>query len=477
MKRGWSLNSVFIGLFILNALFSTKIWAQEEAERLLNLDSLKTVLQNEKNDTSRLCLFLLIGKQEQIEQPEQALADWKKGFSFAESLITNGNSLVAKRAQTYLGLFDYQTAFCLQNQGKIDQALEYYEKALVRQKKNNDLEPLAYTLNNLAGIYYNTGNMEVALDYFNQCMKIQKSIHDSMGIAYSLNNIAGVYLGLGRDGNLTEEERKNYILKSFPLMEQSLGIRQRIQYLYGVAECYLNLGTAHELLGEFDQALVYWEKACKIQEEGGFLFPLTYTLNNICGIYWRKKEYLKALFYGEKSMKYSKQLGFPDAIMNSAGILSKVYRAAGKHNEALAALELHFLMRDSIHRESNRRASLKSQLKHEYEKKAAADSIRQLEEKNILETEIKQEQTRRVALFFGLFLIFVFAVFMVNRFRVARKQKKLIEEQTRLVEEQKYMVEMKQQEILDSIHYAKRIQIALITSDYNFKKSLDRAIY
>jgi hypothetical protein len=42
------------------------------------------------------------------------------------------------------------------------------------------------------------------------------------------------------------------------------------------------------------------------------------------------------------------------------------------------------------------------------------------------------------------------------------------------VEKQKQLVEDKQQEILDSIHYAKRIQHSLITSDKYIEKALGR---
>ena len=40
------------------------------------------------------------------------------------------------------------------------------------------------------------------------------------------------------------------------------------------------------------------------------------------------------------------------------------------------------------------------------------------------------------------------------------------------LEHQKYIVEEKQKEILDSIHYAKRIQTALITSERYISKTL-----
>ena len=92
----------------------------------------------------------------------------------------------------------------------------------------------------------------------------------------------------------------------------------------------------------------------------------------------------------------------------------------------------------------------------------------------MVQAQLKEEQTQRYALYGGLGLVGLFAAFMVNRFRVTNRQKKLIEEQKKVVEGQKHVVEEKQKEILDSIHYAKRIQSSLLTSEVYIKKNLDR---
>jgi serine phosphatase RsbU (regulator of sigma subunit) len=69
--------------------------------------------------------------------------------------------------------------------------------------------------------------------------------------------------------------------------------------------------------------------------------------------------------------------------------------------------------------------------------------------------QIKQERTQRIALYIGLIMVLGFGIFVYNRLQITRKQKVVIEEQ-------KGMVEEKNQEILDSINYAKRIQTAIL---------------
>ena len=94
-------------------------------------------------------------------------------------------------------------------------------------------------------------------------------------------------------------------------------------------------------------------------------------------------------------------------------------------------------------------------------------------------TQIKEQRKQQTLLYVGIGLIAIFSGFMYNRFRVTRKQKGIIELQkveverrSKIVEEQKFVIEEKQKEILDSIHYAKRIQQAMLTSEGYFDEYL-----
>jgi hypothetical protein len=142
---------------------------------------------------------------------------------------------------------------------------------------------------------------------------------------------------------------------------------------------------------------------------------------------------------------------------------------------------LYIRMKDSISNETTRKASTRSQLKYEYEKQAAADSVAHAKESEIKSAElsrqsaeIKAKKNQQYALFGGLFLVALFSVFMYNRFKVTQKQKRVIEIQKYIVEEQKQLVEEKQLEILDSIRYAKRIQSAQLPSERFIVRSLSR---
>lgn len=59
-----------------------------------------------------------------------------------------------------------------------------------------------------------------------------------------------------------------------------------------------------------------------------------------------------------------------------------------------------------------------------------------------------------------------------NRFKVTQCQKTVIKEKEKEAQFQKQIIEEKQKEIIDSIHYAKRIQDALLPNE----KQIDRII-
>jgi hypothetical protein len=88
-------------------------------------------------------------------------------------------------------------------------------------------------------------------------------------------------------------------------------------------------------------------------------------------------------------------------------------------------------MRDSLNNLSTQKESVKKEFQYQYEKKAAADSIKNEHEQSIKNAQIdaqkaklKQEQTLRYTLYGGLFLMILFAGFIFNRFKVTQKQKR-----------------------------------------------------
>jgi hypothetical protein len=184
----------------------------------------------------------------------------------------------------------------------------------------------------------------------------------------------------------------------------------------------------------------------------------------------------EAIVYAERSMRTAEELGFPENIKNAANLLKALYRKQGKFKEAFNMYELEIQMRDSINNQETRKASLKKQFQYDYEKKEAvanAEHKSELEKQQAVADEKNRKQKIIIwSVAIGLLLVVVFAAFVFKSLNTTRKQKQLIELKNKETEEQKKVIEEKQKDILDSIHYAKRIQTSLMPTDKYIDKIL-----
>jgi tetratricopeptide (TPR) repeat protein len=324
-----------------------------------------------------------------------------------------------------------------------------------------------------------------------------EEVGDKKGIANSLNYLGILYKNEGDPKCQLSKDvcRKNGLTKALEFFTRAIKIQDEIGDKYGKAASLNSIGLTYKIQGDPScdgtaeecvkagtfKAIEYCNRSLKLLEEIGHKDGIAIALNNLAELYMKQKQYDKALDYCTRSFKMSQEMGYPENIAMAANDLSKIYRIKGDYKKSLEYKELFVKMKDSINSESNRKASIKTQLKYEYEKQAAADSVAHAKETEIKNAEIsrqnselKVKRNQQYALYGGLALVLVFSGFIFNRFKVTKRQNVIIEKQKKEVEQQKHLVEEKQKEIVDSIQYARRIQRALITSEKYVDRNLER---
>jgi serine phosphatase RsbU (regulator of sigma subunit) len=197
------------------------------------------------------------------------------------------------------------------------------------------------------------------------------------------------------------------------------------------------------------------------------------SLTNIGIILQNKGKLDEAENYFIKSLNIATELGSLQKRCNAHYNLSSLYEAKNNLPNAFEHYKKHISLRDSLASDENTKKIIEQELYFSYQKKATADSVRVNGEKLIVDAQLKQEKTRRFALIGGIVMMFVFVIFLYNRFQVTRKQKSIIEEkekettkQNEIISHQKLLVEQKQNEIVESITYAKRLQEAILPSQH-----------
>ena len=354
--------------------------------------------------------------------------------------------------------------------GNIQRAITYYDNGLKIFEGIGDKIGIATSLNNLGNIFQDQKDFDSALKYFRRSLKIFEETGDKGGVAMALANIGGIY----RD-QLDFSMALQCYNKSLKIFEEVGDKRKAATIIDNIGGCYQKQKQSNLQL-----ALEYYFKGLNIRKEIGDKEGLTFSLNNIGAIYLKQEKYLIALAYSDSSLVLAKTLNLMVSMRNAEGIISQINEGSGNYDNAYKHYKQFIIYRDSLNNKETRKAGVKTQLKYEYEKKAAADSVKVAEEKKVVAVQLKQEKTQRFALYGGLVLVLVFAGFMFNRFRVTQKQKNIIElkeketqQQNEIITIQKHLVEEKHKEITDSINYAERIQRSFLATEKQLNENLN----
>jgi tetratricopeptide (TPR) repeat protein len=476
-------------------------------------DSLKKIITSvpKKADTLIIKAIMDITNELFSSTPDSAYVYIDKGISICENVLKE-RSYSDPRLRFYatqLGGLYNNKALYHEHMGDPIKALQLHEKSLAYRKKINDKGGIALSLNNMGHIYMNKGNIPKALDLYLQSLKIREELKDKYGIAHSLISLGVIYFNQGERikalsnftkcaaiqeeigdkrglaysyGNIgaayfKEGDTKNAIDYSVKALE----IRREINDREGECAVLVNLGVIYKTVNKNNLALECLNKALQIAEEINSRQAIADALEKLSTHYIGEKKFDQALGLSLRSLSIGQELGYPEIIRASSSRLIHIYRGKKDFKNAIHYFKLFVKMRDSIENESNRKVSIRFQLKYDFEKKAAADSVIRSKETEVKNVELlkqkailKAKRNQQYALFGGLLLVCLLSIFMFNRWRLTQKQKHIIEEQKLHMDEQKMLVDQKQKEIIDSIHYALRIQKAQLPSERKIALNLQK---
>lgn len=351
-------------------------------------------------------------------------------------------------------------AQCYLSLGNIEKCIDIFHKALKIAEKTSKTELISLTLMDLGTVYCKQKDYDKALEYYNRSLKFAKKNNDYESLAILYNNIALIF-----------STKKDYV-KSHEYYRMVLLMNKENSYDAGIVTAQYNIGSLFQKQHNFDSALFYYELVLKNIDKNAHIETKLNLFNDLSLLYVKKGNIDKALNFGIQGYSIAKSIGAPEFIGFTSKTLKEIYLKKNSFEKALKFFEIEIKMRDSLNNQTNRKAIIKSQLKYEYEKKAAADSIFVAKEKKLNEIKFEQEKTKRNYLIAGFIFVSIFSLFAFNKLRVISKQKKLIEFQKNKVEKQKEVIDEKQKEIIQSINYAKRIQESLLPNNHFLNKKL-----
>ncbi len=441
----------------------------------VNLDSLWTVWNDEsKADTSRLKAMKSIAYDGYLfSQPDSA-------FYYAELVYDFAQSINNKK---YMAGASFLQGKAYKKQRNLLRAIDYYMKSLKISEDIEDKESIAAISNNIGNIYKSQGNLDKALEYHLNSLKIAKELGHKKDMAKSFNNIGNVYSSQGdlqksmdyhiKSLNISEEiddkelmatsfnnigiiyEDKGDLEKAMDNHIKSLKISEDIGIKYGTGNSFNNIGSIYQAQGDLQKAMEYYMKSLKISEEIGQKRRIAQRSNSIGIIYQDRGDLQKAMEYFLKSKKLYKELNVINGLDKTAELLMQLYEKLGMPQKALENYKLYVTIKDSLATMDGIEKEKQRQFHEQYLLEKQADSIKHADEILIQqaqtlakEEQLKSETQRRN----GLVVISLLILMSLG----------LVFTQLKKVRAKNFIIEEKQQEITDSINYAKRLQQGIL---------------
>lgn len=300
-----------------------------------------------------------------------------------------------------------------------DKALVYLDSSIACLKQTGDELKLGNPIMNQALVHSNMNHYSMAIELYTKAINIFKKYNDLHRIADIYNNIGNIYT------NLKETEKaRSYLYKS-------IAIKKELEDTIGLASSYLNLSTNCCVVNKPDAMRLFLDTAAR---------------------YMRRMPMAEiAVYYHEELFKY--------------------YILKGMSDSALAGFDKYKEVKDSLIQSDITRQLSDMSVKYDTEQ------IKKEAEQQEKEAD-KERKIKNVFIIFSVFvLLLLIVLFMVLRKvkafnTVIKRQREDLIRSNQEITQQKDIIEEKQREILDSIHYARRIQRSLIPTD----KYIDRML-
>lgn len=414
---------------------------KQEYRKGISYFNLSLLLVNELQDNDLLIrnFTSLAGAYSELEITDTALFFSEKVLNLAEA--------DAKKYTNYLITIYNDLGLLYNRKWNYPLALSYFYKAIEVSEKTHDTDGLSSAYNNLGNLYSDLEDYTKGLEYYRKVLEIKPS-------SYAMANIGILYSDLENfDSSLY------YIKKSIVLDKQK-------NDKAGLSSGYTVMGNLFKKVKQLDSAMYYYTLSTQLANEIEDVGVVLNNNYNIVELLMTKKEYQKAKLLAHENMNLLLQGNDLSFISDGYSQLKEIYFKLGDYKKAYEFHDKYDLYKDSARNADKSVEIKKIELNAEYKKKSSNDSL--LHVQASLLTHLKHtEEIQKQQLILGgfiliLIIVAVFSVLIFKRYKLSQQQKEIINLQKNEVSQQKLLLEEKQKEILDSIHYAKRIQSALI---------------
>lgn len=429
------------------------------AEKYLN-EASELIDHSDNYERAQLILTegLVLINSDQLELAEEQIMQ-----SLDLSRQMNSEELIIENYAMLASLYSMQSKVYLSN--------SYWFSCIPYFQTTQDIDGLQTAYNSIGFNYTLYDEYEHSLEYFQKAFELADGMNDLNGMSAAKINIGYSYEMLGDKVSALEEYRHSLTL------HEKLGIEEYVAY------SYVLMGTMFAEMTELDSAQYYLDLSNEILGNSGDSYGLSYVHFGYAKLYEQSDELNKSLVHAQKALELSAESEFTTNEMKSLELIQLLHKKKKNYQEAYEVYVDYIELRDSIKNPLNSREIAGLEYKYEYQKSHLSDSLKFEEDKRLSslqhEEELKRFWIYAVAGIVFVFFLIALLVVLIRNARIRRKKNhelqhknKEIELQKRNIEIAHYELEEKNEEILDSINYAKRIQSAILPPTKTVKKYL-----
>lgn len=408
---------------LLLCLLLAGFTANGQNKRLL--DSLQHRYDQQTTDTGRFDALTDLIAQYRLGNAEKATALCHEQVKLAEKIGQPG----------FTGKALFNLAVQQRKAGNYEEAVRTYMEALRNFEAIGDESNAGNVYGSLGITYWQQGNLDFAIQYLRKSLAITRRHNKKYNTLSNLNNIGGIFF-----------EQKKYD-SALVYLQQSIIPTEELKDTAGLGDIYVNLGATYLLLNKLPEAVEMTSKGIFYSRVSGNEYAMQTAYSTLGGVNEEQFRYPEAIAYYDSSITICLKLDAQEGLKANYKALADIYAEVGNFSKAYYYQKQYGDIKDSLLTEANLKQINEMDAKYQSSQKDKA----LLKEKN----ESDKKTIIIYAAAAGLLLLLVLLFFIYRSFRIKQKAAAEITRQKTIIEEQN-------KEILDSIHYAERIQQSLL---------------
>ncbi|MHB1179851.1 MAG: tetratricopeptide repeat protein [Daejeonella sp.] len=309
-------------VLLLAFCFSAESYAQTNAKVK---DSLKTLLQKEKQDTSRVRLLNQLSGAYSVNKPDTAMLLALEALSLSQRIgSVNGEAAsLGKIGNAYRAV------------GNLPKAMGAYLQALKLNEKINNPRGIAANFHDIGTIYNGQGEYHQAINYLLKSIKLNEQLNSNGGAAINLVRLGNSYLGLEQ-----YDSARVYT-------QQAYEKARKANNPFGTGMSLSLMGEIYSETGQKKLALEYYRLSIPYNKLGNDL-SLTDTFLGIAKLFENEGQVDSTLFYANQAFEMNRAAGFTKGIRDASSFLSSFYKNRGNIDSAFFYLGIATVAKDSL---------------------------------------------------------------------------------------------------------------------------------